>query len=310
MKNFDEKTNQKAGGDNGGKMGGASGCVDGMGGELSTINAVRGLIHKIRGKEVMLDADLARIYGYETKVFNRQVKRNIEKFEGEEFMFQITKEEYMNLMCQNGTSSYDVIDDENLMLQNATSSCDGVDDTNLKSQNLTSSWGGVRKLPYAFTEQGVYMLMTVLRGELAVKQSRALVMAFKAMKDYILENRMLVSEREDLKMMALVAENSQQVGKIEKRISVMDKRLTDIETKVENTVMRNEVAPIMLDFNRFAESREYLFMENELMEAKDVYQSIYLRAKKSVHLIDDYIDIRTLRLLRCVHDGVAVTIFL
>ena len=120
---------------------------------------------------------------------------------------------------------------------------------------------------------------------------------------------MLASEREDLKMMALVAENSQQVGKIEKRISVMDKRLTDIEEKVENTVMRNEVAPIMLDFSKFVESREYLFMENELMEAKDVYQSIHSRARKSIHIIDDYIDIRTLRLLGCVRKGVAVTIF-
>lgn len=154
----------------------------------------------------------------------------------------------------------------------------------------------------------MYMLMTVLRGELAVKQSRALVMAFKAMKDYILENRALAMEREDLKMMALVAENSQQVGKIEKRISAMDERLVDIESKVENAVMRNEVSPVMLDFNEFTESREYLFMNNELMEAKEVYLKIYGEAKKSIHIIDDYVDIRTLRLLGAVRSGVKVTI--
>lgn len=99
----------------------------------------------------MLDFDLAAIYGYETKYFNRQVNNNAERFD-EDFRFQLTEQEFENLRCKN----------------------------------FTSSWGGTRYLPKAFTEQGVYMLMTVLRGELATKQSRALVRAFKAMKDYII----------------------------------------------------------------------------------------------------------------------------
>ncbi len=77
-------------------------------------------------------------------------------------MFQITAEEAENLKCQNGASSY----------ESETGKI-------LRSQNVTSSWGGARYLPYAFTEQGVYVLTTVLRGELAVKQSRALVRAFR-----------------------------------------------------------------------------------------------------------------------------------
>ena len=64
-------------------------------------------------------------------------------------------------------------------------------------QNGTSSWGGTRKLPYVFTEQGIYMLMTVLKGKLAIKQSRTLVMTFKAMKDYISENKFLLDRREN-----------------------------------------------------------------------------------------------------------------
>ncbi len=91
---------------------------------------IKDKIHLIRGQRVMLDADLAKIYGYETKNFNRQVKNNIEKFEGEDFMFQLTEAEVENLRCKNSTSS----------------------------------WGGSRYLPNAFTEQGIYMLMTVLRG--------------------------------------------------------------------------------------------------------------------------------------------------
>ena len=100
----------------------------------------------------MLDFELAEIYGYETKNLNRQIKNNAEKFYGDDFKFQLTKEEFLEI---------------------------------LRCKNFTSSWGGTRYLPNAFTEQGVYMLMTVLRGELATKQSRALVRAFKAMKDYI-----------------------------------------------------------------------------------------------------------------------------
>ena len=82
-------------------------------------------IYTIRGMQVMLDSDLAEIYGYETKNFNRQVKNNIEKFP-EDMMFQVTSEEY---------------------------------ETILRCKNSTSSWGGKRYLPYVFTEQGIYMLI-------------------------------------------------------------------------------------------------------------------------------------------------------
>ena len=94
------------------------------------------MIYIVRGKKVMLDFELANIYGYETKNFNRQVKNNINKFP-EEFMFQLSSEEFESIS---------------------------------RCKNFTSSWGGIRKPPYAFTEQGVYMLMTVLKGDLATKK--------------------------------------------------------------------------------------------------------------------------------------------
>lgn len=93
-------------------------------------------IHLIRGQQVMLDFDLAEIYGYETKNFNRQVRNNAEKFEGDSFMFRLTKEELQEI---------------------------------LRCKNFTSSWGGTRYLPYAFTEQGVYLLMIVLKDYLKPK---------------------------------------------------------------------------------------------------------------------------------------------
>lgn len=107
-------------------------------------------IYTIRRVKVMLDADLAEIYGYSTGAFNQQVKNNIEKFD-DDFRFQITQTEFSGLI----------------------------------SKILISNRGETRKMPYAFTEQGIYMLMTVLKGEQATAQSKALIRLFKQMKDYI-----------------------------------------------------------------------------------------------------------------------------
>ena len=125
--------------------------------------------YKIRGKRVLLDADLAEIYGYDTKGFNRQVKNNIEKFD-EDFMFELTDEELEDLRYKNCTA-------------------------NISSKS--------RYNPHVFTEQGLYMLMTVLKGPLAVKQSKALIRTFNRMKDYILENRDLIGQRELLQLSML-----------------------------------------------------------------------------------------------------------
>ena len=91
-------------------------------------------IYQIRGEKIMLDSDLAELYGVETRRLNEQVKRNIDRFPSD-FMFQLTEKEF----------------------------------DNLKSQIATSSWGGRRKLPYAFTEHGVLMLSSVLNSDLAIK---------------------------------------------------------------------------------------------------------------------------------------------
>ena len=101
-------------------------------------------IYTIRGVQVMIDADLAQIYGYSTKDFNRQVKNNIDRFD-DDFRFQLTDDEFNTILrCKNFTSK-------------------------------TETRGGRQYNPYAFTEQGIYMLMTVLRGELAVAQSKMLI---------------------------------------------------------------------------------------------------------------------------------------
>ena len=101
-------------------------------------------------------SDLAEIYGYTTKAFNQQVKNNIEKFD-EDFMFQLSEDEVGELSRSKILT--------------------------LKTESKQGRGSNIKYAPYAFTEQGVYMLMTVLKGELATKQSKALVRLFKQMKD-------------------------------------------------------------------------------------------------------------------------------
>jgi len=151
--------------------------------------SINDMIYEIRGCQVMLDEDLAKIYQVETKRLNEAVKRNISRFPSE-FMFQLTKEEYECLRSQIVTLNTDEIlkshfatssIDKSLRSQFATSNMDG----NLKSQFVTSSWGGRRKLPYAFTEHGVIMLSSVLNSEIAAQMNIAIVKAFIAMRRYI-----------------------------------------------------------------------------------------------------------------------------
>ena len=147
------------------------------------------MIYTVRGVSVMLDADLAAIYGYTTKAFNQQVKNNIEKFDYD-FRFQLTKEEYENLLRSKILTS-----------KSLTTNCGIIDYENsevLTSKNLiskTEKRGGRQHLPFVFTEQGIYMLMTVLKGDLATEQSKVLIRTFKEMKDFIVDNRYLGTGR-------------------------------------------------------------------------------------------------------------------
>ena len=132
-------------------------------------------IYTIRGVKVMLDADLAEIYGYTTKAFNRQVKNNIGRF-AEDYRFQLSKSEVDELRSKILTAITGANNTENLRCKNCTANL------------ITMS----RSCPFVFTEQGIYKLMTVLKGDLEVQQSTALIRLFKQMKDCIVENQQLI----------------------------------------------------------------------------------------------------------------------
>ena len=126
--------------------------------ELTTIEEIQGMIYTIRGKQVMLDSDVANLYHYETKKINQAVKRNIERFP-EGFCFQLTESELENLRSQFVTSSL-----------------------------VTGNYGGRRYLPYVFTEQGIAMLAPLLKNKIAVQVSINIMNAFVIMRHFLKEN--------------------------------------------------------------------------------------------------------------------------
>ena len=132
---------------------------------MNNLVQIQNLIYIIRGQRVMLDSDLAQLYGVLTKNLNKAVKRNIERFP-QDFMFQLTKEEYQNLRFQNGTSK--------------------------------STHGGRRFMPYAFTEQGVAMLSSVLESKQAIAVNIQIMRTFVQIKQFVLEHKDLTKRFSEL----------------------------------------------------------------------------------------------------------------
>ena len=230
-------------------------------------------IYTIRGVKVMLDADLAEIYGYETRFFNRQVKNNIDRF-AEDFRFQLNEDEMQNLMCKK----------------------------------CTSSWGGTRKLPYAFTEQGIYMLMTVLKGDLAIRQSMALIRLFKQMKDYIVaENHQLLGTAGIAQIVAQTAQNTRDIAKHSAGIRELSGEVHDMRENLGKVNL--DLQKVMAYFIDPSTFKHFLILNGQRLEADVAYTQIYGMAKKSVLIVDNYVDVKTLNLLRNVRKGVSVLIF-
>ena len=193
---------------------------------------IENLIYDIRGVQVMLDSDLAKLYQCKngTKTVNQAVKRHINRFP-ERFMFQLTKEEFLNLKSQVGTSSWNY-------------------------------YGGVRKLPYVFTEEGVAMLATVLRTEMAEKVSVAIMDAFvkmrKIISNNILEqkyyNDMIVRHDGEIKIIQDTLEKFEEKEKMNEvyfdgKYYDAYSRIKDIffETKKELIIVDNYADKILLD---------------------------------------------------------------
>ena len=243
---------------------------------IQPVEQIESLIITIRGKQVILDRDLARLYGVETFRLNEQVKRNIERFP-EDFMFQLSQEEFENWKLQNVTS----IDETNLKSQNAISS----DAKILKSQNAISSWGGTRKLPYAFTENGIAMLSSVLRSPMAIATNIHIMRAFNAMRHFI----------------GLHAQMYQRMENIEKNVLALNAHQIDTDKKIEEVFKRLDAGD--------AVPKEAVFFNGEFFEARVVLEKIVKSAKKRIIIIDAYIDASTFEILDVRAKGVTADIY-
>ena len=166
--------------------------------QLPVENKVESLIRVIRGQQVMLDRDLAELYGVETRRLNEQVKRNIERFP-EDFMFQLTKEEFENWKSQFATSNSIVM--------------------------------GARKRPYAFTEQGVAMLSGVLKSSTAVEANIRIMRAFVSMRHFMVNNAAIFQRLETIEFNQL--ESNKVQAKILAHQEVQDHRIDEIFRRLD-----------------------------------------------------------------------------
>ena len=165
----------------------------------------------------------------------------------------------------------------------------------LRSKKMTSkteSRGGRQYIPYAFTEQGIYMLMTVLKGDLAIKQSKALIRTFKEMKDFLVDKRSLIGPNDLVRLSLQTAQNT-----------------TDIAEIKSEMLTKSNLAEVIRDFTGMHARSEYLILNGKSVEANIAYNSIYASAKHEIFVIDNYIGLRTLVMMKNVNPRVCGTIF-
>ena len=240
--------------------------------ELIKADTISGRIYLIRGLQVMLDSDLAELYGVPAKRLNEQVKRNQDRFPLE-FRFQLTEDEFANLRSQNATSS----------LRSQSVTLNGQE--GLRSQNATleSGRGKHRKyLPYVFTEQGVAMLSAVLRSETAVAISIQIMQAFVVMRNFIQENALLFKEINQIK-------TDQVLLRVE-----TDRKFEQVFTALE---AGNEPP------------KQGVFFDGQIFDAYSFVSKLVRKAKPSIELIDNYVDDSVLTLLSKRKTGVSARIY-
>ena len=214
------------------------------------------LIKVIRGQQVMLDKDLATLYGVETRVLNQTVKRNIERFP-DDFRFELSREE-----C-------------------------------LRSQIVISNGrGGNRYSTYAFTEQGVAMLSSVLRSQTAIEVNIQIMRAFVSMRHFMVNNASMFSRLETIEYHQLEILQHQQDT---------DKHLQEFDKRIEEVFRR-------LDEGN-AKPKQGVFYNGQIYDAYTFVSDLIKSAKKRIVLIDNYVDETVLTLLDKRAEGVSAVIY-
>ena len=219
--------------------------------QLPEVIDIKPMIRVIRGQQVMLDRDLAQLYGVETRRINEQVKRNIERFP-DDFMFQLNKEEFEDWRSHFATSNSVIM--------------------------------GARRLPYAFTEQGIAMLSSVLKSQTAVDVNIRIMRAFVSMRRFIATNAQLFQRLETIEYHQLEMKQHQEVT---------DKRIDEVFKRLDANI-----PPI-----------QGIFYDGQVFDAYRFVSDLMRKAKHSIVLIDNYVDDTVLTLLDKRENGVTATIY-
>ena len=162
-------------------------------------------------------------------------------------------------------------------------------------------------MPFAFTEQGIYMLMTVLKGERATAQSKALIRLFKQMKDYIVaENQQLLGTAGIAQIAAQTAQNTHEIAVVSAEVKELSGEVRDIRSDLGKINVNLQM--VMENFIDPSTYRHFLILNGQKLEADVAYAQIYSMAKKSLLIVDNYVDVKTLNLLRNVRKGVSLLI--
>lgn len=240
---------------------------------IQPLENIENLIHVIRGKQVMLDVDLARLYGVETKRLNEQVKRNIERFP-EDFMFQLTREE-----AESSRSQFATLNEDGELSRSQFATLNG------RGHNI-------KHLPYAFTENGVAMLSTVLRSQQAININIQIMRAFNTMRHFIATNAQVFQRLEVIEhtQLSLVAHQEELAA-----------HQTSTDQKLEEVFHRLDEGA--------ATPKEAIFYEGQFFEARVLLEQIIKTATKRVIIIDGYIDAATFEMLDVRAKGVTADIY-
>ena len=245
---------------------------------LQPLENIENLIQVIRGKQVILDRDLARLYGVETKRLNQQVQRNIERFPAD-FMFQLSKEEAELSRSQFATLN---AEDEILKSQNATSSDDFP-----RSQfaTLNARGSNIKYLPYAFTENGIAMLSSVLRSPIAIATNIQIMRAFTAMRRFIAANAQVFQRLEVIEHTQLSLAAHQEEA---------DKKFEEIFRRLDDGSVTQ---------------KQGIFYDGQIFDAYVFITERVREAKKRIVLIDNYIDESVFTILDKRPKGVKVKVY-
>ena len=266
----------------------------------NTEKTIESKILTIRGQQVMIDRDLAELYGTETKVLNQSVKRNIERFP-ENFMFQLTREEAEEYFSGSSKSQFETLNDEFSRSQFVTLKLNSPDNSS-KSQIATLNdefsrsqfatlksddkrGQNVKYLPYAFTEQGVAMLSGVLKSETAVKMSIQIMNAFVSMRHFLQNNAQVFTELNSIKH-ALLDTNLHQ--------KETDKKVQELFTLIDK-------------YN--VQDTQGIFYQGQIFDAYAKFESFLAQAQYEIILIDNYVDLTVLERLSKKQPKVNVIIY-